>query len=92
MSGPGHIFNPVPTNEEEVLQHGNAMAASGNYPVGTSACWNIGISGGCGPDCFVYQAGDCDCPGEMIDRIEEGEDWTLADHYEMYPEKQEIQP
>lgn len=27
-----HIFNPVPTNKEEALAHGNALAASGNYP------------------------------------------------------------
>lgn len=58
ISGPGHIFNPAPTNEEEALEHGNALARSGNYPVGTSECFNVGISGGCGPECFVYLKGD----------------------------------
>lgn len=29
------------------------------YPVGTDGCFNVGISGGCGEDCFVYKAGDC---------------------------------
>lgn len=61
-SGPAHIFNPVPQNEEESLAHGNALARSGNYPVGTSECFNVGISGGCGPECFVYQKGKCTEP------------------------------
>ncbi len=65
LTGPGHIFNESPTNEEESLQHGNALAASGNYPVGTSGCFNVGISGGCGPDCFVYKKGECPEPQEM---------------------------
>lgn len=57
--GPGHIFNPTPTNEAEAVAHGNAMAASGNYPVGTSECFNVGISGGCGRECFVFKKGEC---------------------------------
>jgi len=65
VTGPLHIFNPVPTNEEESLQHGNALAASGNYPVGTSECFNVGISGGCGKGCFVYKKGECDEPMEI---------------------------
>lgn len=64
-TGKAHIFNPVPKNEEEALQHGNALAASGNYPVGTSECFNVGISGGCGPECFVYLKGACGEPQEM---------------------------
>lgn len=70
-TGPGHIFNDVPTNEEEAWQHGNALAASGNYPVGTSECFNVGISGGCGPDCFVYKKGECPEPQEIDDMINE---------------------
>jgi hypothetical protein len=57
--GPCHIFNKIPTNEIEAIQHGNALAASGNYPVGTGECFNVGISGGCGADCFVYKKGKC---------------------------------
>lgn len=83
-SGPMHIFNPVPKNAEESLQHGNALAASGNYPVGTSGCFNVGISGGCGPDCFVYLDGECDVSGEMIERLE-GQEETDR-HYMLYPE------
>jgi len=89
--GPFHVFNPVPQNEEEVLQHGNALAASGNYPVGTSACFNIGISGGCGPECFVYQGGECEVPGEMVSRLLPGGknfgEWSLEQHFEIYPEE-----
>ena len=54
----------VPVNDEEVLQHGNFLADSGNYPVGTSACFNIGISGGCGIECFEFQRGRCKEPVE----------------------------
>jgi hypothetical protein len=69
--GPMHIFNPVPKNEKEATAHGNALAASGNYPLGTDECFNVGISGGCGPDCFVYQKGECTEPEE----IKEMEKW-----------------
>lgn len=60
LTGPFHIFNPIPKNEEEALKHGNTLAASGNYPVGTSECFNVGISGGCGPDCFVLKKVECE--------------------------------
>jgi len=79
--GPFHIFNPVPENEEEAIAHGNALAASGNYPVGTSECFNVVISGGCGPDCFVYLKGECDEPEEMVERLEPGE---LELHQSLY--------
>ena len=46
------FFEQAPRNELEAAQHGNALANTGNYPVGTSECFNVGISGGCGPDCF----------------------------------------
>jgi hypothetical protein len=69
-TGKAHIFNDVPKNEEEALQHGNALATSGNYPVGTSKCFNVGISGGCNPECFVYLKGKCKEPQEMIERLD----------------------
>lgn len=62
ITGPFHVFNPVPQDETESIQHGNALAASGNYPLGTDGCFNVGISGGCSPECFVYKNGECPEP------------------------------
>jgi hypothetical protein len=59
------VFGSPPQNETEALQHGNALANTGNYPVGTSECFNVGISGGCGPDCFVFLKGECGEPDEI---------------------------
>ncbi len=86
ITGPGHIFNPVPTNKEEALEHGNALAKSGNYPVGTSECFNVGISGGCGPDCYIYREGRCGEPQEMIPRLDED---GLKAHAELYEPNQQ---
>lgn len=83
-TGPAHIFNPVPQNHEEAIAHGNALAASGNYPVGTDDCFNVGISGGCGTQCFVYQEGRCTEPDEMLPGLTEEE---LKIHFELYPKK-----
>ena len=82
ITGPGHIFNPIPTNEDEALAHGNALAASGNYPVGTSGCFNVGISGGCGTECFVYLNGGCGVSSEMISSLRSDE---VEQHYSLYP-------
>ena len=60
------MFEAAPQNELEAQQHGNALANTGNYPVGTSECFNVGIAGGCGPDCFVYLKGKCGVPQEML--------------------------
>jgi len=88
LTGRGTIFNDVPKNAEEALQHGNALAygRNSNYPVGTSGCFNVGISGGCGPECFVYQNGECDVPEEMVEHIgTKYIDWTIEQHREIYP-------
>ena len=78
------LFEGSPENEEEALQHGNALANTGNYPVGTSECFNVGISGGCGPDCFVYLKGECEEPQEMIPRLTTSEEILL--HNQLYKE------
>lgn len=83
--GVAHIFNPVPMNEEEAIAHGNALAKSGNYPVGTSECFNVGISGGCGPSCFVYLKGECDEPDEMVYQGLTDEEYVI--HCSLYGEK-----
>lgn len=75
------LHGDPPRNEEEALQHGNALANTGNYPVGTSGCFNVGISGGCGPDCFVYPDGECEEPQEMIERLDAD---GLKLHAELY--------
>lgn len=75
------IYEKAPNNELEALQHGNALANTGNYPVGTSGCFNVGISGGCGPECFVYLQGQCEEPQAMIELLDERE---LSLHYELY--------
>jgi hypothetical protein len=82
LSGPAVVFNPVPINHEECVQHGNALADSGHYPVGTDDCFNVGISGGCGPVCFVYLEGRCGEPAEMLPRLTGDE---LKRHAELYP-------
>lgn len=76
------LFEKPPTDELESLQHGNALAKTGNYPVGTSECFNVGISGGCGPDCFVYLKGKCSEPQEMIERLDGDEE--LQRHADLY--------
>lgn len=76
------IFGEPPSNEEEALQHGNALANTGNYPVGTSECFNVGISGGCGTECFVYLKGKCGEPQEMLNGMSEEE---KVIHFNLYP-------
>lgn len=67
--GPFHIFNGVPTNEAETSRHASILSNTGYYPAGTDGCFNVGISGGCGPDCFVYLRGECGEPDAMIDQF-----------------------
>jgi len=76
------MFGKPPQNDEEALHHGNALANTGNYPVGTSACFNVGISGGCGKDCFVYLRGECEEPEPMLELLEMEEE--IGRHYELY--------
>jgi hypothetical protein len=76
------VLESSPRNAEEALQHGNALANTGNYPVGTSECFNVGISGGCGTECFVYLKGKCGEPQEMLPRLTEEE---LEQHNLLYP-------
>ena len=55
-----------PSNQEESNNYANALA-QGNYPVGLDGCFTVGISGGCGRDCFVFQDGDCEEFFEVVD-------------------------
>jgi len=76
------LFEGSPQNEVEALQHGNALANTGNYPVGTSECFNVGISGGCGIECFVYLKGECEEPQENFSNDMSDEEKAI--HIEMY--------
>lgn len=78
------LLEHPPMNKEEALQHGNALANTGNYPVGTSGCFNVGISGGCGLTCYVYLDGECGNPDEMYP-FDDIEDEEL--HERLYPKK-----
>lgn len=77
------LFEYPPQNEKEAIQHGNALANTGNYPVGTDNCFNVGISGGCCPKCFVYLNGECSEPQEMIHQLKSVDEIRL--HGELYP-------
>lgn len=81
------LFEPAPRNELEALQHGNALANTGNYPVGTSECFNVGISGGCGPECFVYLKGECGEPQEMLPSLDAD---GMKLHAELYGPNAEV--
>jgi len=59
-------FEPIPRNEEESNRYANILAQD-NYPAGLDGCFTVGISGGCGLDCFVYKNGKCKEPDELID-------------------------
>jgi hypothetical protein len=54
-----------PRNRLESEQYANALSASGFYPQGVNGCFTVGISGGCGVDCWIYQEGNCQNPGEI---------------------------
>ncbi|MFA5154448.1 MAG: hypothetical protein WC554_18025 [Clostridia bacterium] len=64
-----HLMNggSSPSNQEESNSYANALA-KGNYPAGLDGCFTVGISGGCGMDCFVMQNGNCKMPQEVWDR------------------------
>ncbi|CAI3545695.1 hypothetical protein [Clostridium neonatale] len=72
----------LPSNEEESHQYGNALANSGIYPVGLSGCFTVGVSGGCGLECYVYQNGECENHAEMIDMLKTEED--VVEYEELY--------
>jgi hypothetical protein len=53
--------------------------------VGTSDCHKVGIWGGCGLDCWVYQDGRCPEPDEMTFETEE----DRMHHEQLYPKERE---
>lgn len=63
-----YALSVAPTDEEQAIQYGNALANSGNYPVGLSGCFCVGISGGCGCNCYVLNKGECE---EFVEVVRE---------------------
>lgn len=59
------IFGGSPKNQEESDQYANVLAKD-NYPAGLDGCFTVGISGGCGMECFVYQNGECKVADEFL--------------------------
>jgi hypothetical protein len=78
------IMQPPPKDDVEVLQHCNALFNEGHYPIVTDPCFNVGISGGCGLECFVYLNGECGEPDEMLSGLTQEE---MARHEELYPKR-----
>jgi hypothetical protein len=50
-------------DEQDINDCRNNMA-KGNYPLGISDCYVVGINGDCGPECPVFKHGDCEEPPE----------------------------
>ena len=61
-----------PQNKQESEQYANALSDSGYYPKGLGGCFTVGISGGCGTECWVYQEGKCGIADEVLERALEG--------------------
>ena len=57
-----------PNSELESDQYANALSDSGYYPKGLNGCFTVGISGGCGVDCWVYQEKNCPNLAEIEER------------------------
>lgn len=80
------IFTGIPSNQEESDKMANILA-TGNYPVGLDGCFTVGISGGCGVNCFVYQDGECTEPEEFIEnKYKEMTDEEIKQFKELYPQ------
>lgn len=60
------ILMGIPSNQEESDRYANTLA-TGNYPIGLDGCFTVGISGGCGWNCFVFQDGDCNIATELLE-------------------------
>jgi hypothetical protein len=55
-----------PTNDNQAAAHANALTRiDSGIMLCADGCFNVGIAGGCGHNCYVYQAGDCPEPDEM---------------------------
>jgi methyl-accepting chemotaxis protein len=76
----------TPQNEKESIKYANVLA-TGNYPCGLDGCFTVGISGGCGTKCFVYQDGECKEPEEFIEaKYKEMTIEEIKEFKDLYPQ------
>ena len=83
----GFSTNPFKTIKtmEDVSNMGNHMAnIDGHYPVGMSGCEVVGINGGCGFSCPVFQEGSCQTVEEFDVEDAIAEFGEKSDIIEMY--------
>ena len=84
------IFGGSPKNQEESDQYANVLAKD-NYPAGLDGCFTVGISGGCGMECFVYQNGECEFADEFLcENFKDMSDKELEEFLELYPQHIEL--
>lgn len=74
-----YSMSDSPKNKEESDDYANALSNGGHYPVGLNGCFTVGISGGCSPNCWVFQKGDCEEPVEGFINMEDAELLALYD-------------
>lgn len=75
----------TPKNQNESNRYANKLA-QGNYPAGLDGCFTVGISGGCGLNCFVYKNGECKEPDEFIDtKIKKMTQEDIEEFCNLYP-------
>lgn len=84
------FFVEAPRNQKESDVYANILAM-GNFPAGLDGCFTVGISGGCGVNCFVYQDGECKEPEEFIEnKYKEMSKEEIEQFKELYPQCQEL--
>lgn len=84
------IFGGSPKNQEESDQYANVLA-KGNYPAGLDGCFTVGISGGCGMECFVYQNGECKVADEFLcENFKNMTKEEILEFIELYPQHIEL--
>ena len=83
---PKAILIRTPPNQKESDKYANILA-TGNYPAGLDGCFTVGISGGCGTSCFVYQDGECKEPEEFIEtKYKEMSNEEIKQFKELFPQ------
>jgi hypothetical protein len=60
FDGFGAAIRPVRTQAEIEHCRNSLALIDGHYPLSTSGCEVVGLSGGCGPTCPVLIRGECD--------------------------------